>query len=249
MRGSIPVVVLALASAAALVLGCGGSDSGSPTQPTPAPTAGNIVRFDDGAGALREHEAAIRQLVETTSERVSSILALSGVTVNVIPSSSRAIGGYGVGGFTPTGSLVEIYIDPSFANLAQVLPDRVPRLTAHELHHAKRWRGPGYGRTLREAIVSEGLADHFAVELFGLPLPPWSEAFPRDDTARYLELARPELGSSSYDHDRWFFNASATLPRWTGYTLGYRVIESYKSSRPGTTAALLVSTPAADFGL
>jgi uncharacterized protein YjaZ len=249
MSGSIPVGVLALASAAALVLGCGGSDSGSPTQPTPAPSAGNIVRFDDSGGALREHEASIRQLIESTSERVSPMLTLSGVTINVIPSSSRAIGGYGVGGFTPTGSLVEIYIDPSFANLAQVLHDRVSRLTAHELHHAKRWRGPGYGRTLREAIVSEGLADHFSEEVFGPPVQPWSDAFPREDTARYFDVARPELGSSSYDHDRWFFNASATLPRWTGYTLGYRLIETYKSSRPGTTAALLVSTPATDFGL
>jgi hypothetical protein len=32
------------------------------------------------------------------------------------------------------------------------------------------FRGPGYGRTLLEAIASEGLADHFAVELLGVPV-------------------------------------------------------------------------------
>jgi uncharacterized protein YjaZ len=118
---------------------------------------------------------------------------------------------------------------------------------AHELHHVKRWRGPGYGRTLLEAMVSEGLADHFSIELLGAPVPPWSDAFPRDQTTQLLERARPEFDSTSYDHERWFFVASPTLPRWTGYTLGFRLVEAYQAAHMGATAADLVNTPAGAF--
>lgn len=238
------LAILALFMAGAGLGACGGSGGGSPTGPS---VAASIVRVDDPGGALREHETTIRELLESTAQQVSLALELSGVTIAVIPDRGRAIAGYGLGGFTPSGSLVEMYVDPSFPGLAQHLADRVPRLAAHELHHARRWRGPGYGRTLFDAIVSEGLADHFSVELLGEPPPPWSDAFPRDRTAHFFDLARPELDSSTYDHERWFFSASPTLPRWTGYTLGYRVVEAYKASRPGTTAAQLVTTPAEAF--
>jgi uncharacterized protein YjaZ len=78
-------------------------------------------------------------------------------------------------------------------------------------------------------------------------MPPWSDALPRDQTARFLELARPEFDSASYDHARWFFASSPSLPRWTGYTLGFRLVESYQASHPGATAAQLVNTPASAF--
>jgi hypothetical protein len=222
-------------------------DSGGGSSPSgPDTSAANEIRLSDPNGQLRGQEATIRELVTSTLDRVNGVLPLTGVTITVIADASRAIGGYGLGGFTPNANTVEIYVDPAFPSLAQLLPDRLPPLAAHELHHAKRFRGPGYGSTLLEAMVSEGLADHFSIELLGAPVPPWSDAFPIDETARYLDLARPELDSTSYDHDRWFFSASPQLPRWTGYTLGFRLVEAYQAEHPGT-AADLVNTPADAF--
>lgn len=224
---------------------CGGS---SPAQPSAASAvSSNQIRFDDPDGRLRSQEAAIREMLTTTLARVTQALPLDGVTISVSADASRAIGGYGVGGFTPDGRTVQLHVDPAFPEIAQLLPSRLPPMLAHELHHAKRWRGPGYGRTLLEAMVSEGLADRFSIELLGAPVPPWSDAFGRDETGIYLELARPELDSGSYSHERWFFVRSATLPRWTGYTLGYRLVEAYLAEHPGATAASLVNTPASAF--
>jgi Predicted Zn-dependent protease (DUF2268) len=223
---------------------CGGSGPTQGGSPSPAP---NEIRFNDAGGLLRAHEGAIRDLLSSSLTRVTAVLPLTDVTITVIPDPNRAIGGWGVGGFTPSGRVVEIYVDPGYPGLAQVLPARLPPLAAHELHHARRWRGPGYGRTLLEALVSEGLADHFSVELLGVPVPPWSDAFPRGETARYLDLARPELDSATYDHESWFFVGSAALPRWTGYTLGYRLVEAYQAGHGGPSAAQLVDTPASQF--
>jgi Predicted Zn-dependent protease (DUF2268) len=231
-------------AAATLLAACGGT---SPSGPDPAGPI--VVTFRDGGGQLLDLEAAIRDLLTSTAARVTAALPLTGVTISVVPDASRAIAGWGVGGFTPDARTVEIYVDPAFAGLAQLLPERLPPLAAHELHHAKRWSGPGYGRTLLEAMVSEGLADHFSVELLGAAEPPWSDAFPRDQTERYLQLARPELDSTAYDHERWFFGSSSTLPRWTGYTLGFRLVEAYQAGHPGATAAQLVNASATVFRL
>jgi uncharacterized protein YjaZ len=228
--------------ASLLAWACGGA---GPSAPTPQ-RAGAIV-VNDGAGLLRDHRATIEGTLVATLAAVNGALAVPDVTITVTPNASRAIGGYGIGGFTPSGSTVEIYVDASFPGLAAVLPDRLRFIASHELHHARRWRGPGYGRTLLAAMVSEGLADRFAVESLGAPPPPWSDAFPRSDTQALLDLARPELDSTSYDHDRWFFGASASPPRWTGYTLGYRLVEAYQAAHPGATAAQLVDAPAAQF--
>jgi GNAT superfamily N-acetyltransferase len=224
---------------------CGGSNPAQPSVPSAAST--NVIRFDDPDGRLRSQQAAIREMLTTTLARVTQALPLDGVTISVSADASRAIGGYGVGGFTPDGRTVQLHVDPAFPEIAQLLPSRLPPMLAHELHHAKRWRGPGYGRTLLEAMVSEGLADRFSIELLGAAVPPWSDAFARDETALYLDLARPELDSTSYSHERWFFVRSATLPRWTGYTLGYRLVEAYQTEHSGATAAQLVNTPASAF--
>ncbi|WP_309228112.1 DUF2268 domain-containing putative Zn-dependent protease [Kosakonia sp. S42] len=41
----------------------------------------------------------------------------------------------------------------------------IERMFAHELHHAARWSGPGYGFYLGEPLVSEELAGHFAIQV------------------------------------------------------------------------------------
>jgi uncharacterized protein YjaZ len=196
---------------------------------------------------LQQHEAALRSLTLTAAARVAAALPVQGVALAILPDARRAIAGYGIGGYTSGPGSVELVVDPAFPGLAGVLPDRVPILVAHELHHTVRWRGPGYGRTLLEALISEGLADRFAVELLGVPPQPWSDAFPRERGELLLALARPELEAPSYDHSRWFFVGDATLPRWAGYTLGYRLVEAYIARNPGSSAAGLVHTPAGAF--
>jgi uncharacterized protein YjaZ len=109
-----------------------------------------------------------------------------------------------------------------------------------------RWRGPSPYGTLLEALVFEGLADRFALELLGGAPPPWIEAFPEQQTDAYIERARPEL-DQFFDFEAWFFGIGSDLPRWTGYTLGYRLVGDYKAENPGSTAASLVHTPAEAF--
>lgn len=232
----------ALLSAVLLAAGC---DSRTPTEGG-GPSGSNSVVFNDPGGQLAALEPSFRALLGSTIETASRALPVTGVTIQVSPDAARSIPGYGLGGYTLNPFTIDIVADPAFPALAQVLPDRLPPLAAHELHHAIRWRGPGYGVTLLEAMVSEGLADHFAVELLGAAVPPWSRALSENSIQRYLDLARPELDSTTFDFGRWFFG-TAELPPWTGYTLGFRLVEDYMASHPGSTAAGLVNTSAQAF--
>jgi len=96
-------------------------------------------------------------------------------------------------------------------------------------------------------MVSEGLADHFGIGLTGSPLPPSCTAFPASETAVYLAEARPALDDPGYDHSAWFFGVGTDLPRWTGYTLGYRMVGDYLAAHPGSSAVSLAAAPAGAF--
>lgn len=70
--------------------------------------------------------------------------------------------------------MFSLTIDPANPNFAHSLRDGdLRRAVAHEAHRCMRMAGPGYGWSLGEALVSEGLAGHFASRLFDSPPAPW----------------------------------------------------------------------------
>lgn len=238
---SLPHPVFLLAGVALFATTCGNA----PT--TSTPTGPNRVVIADPAGRLGSLTGPIRTVVEHTRDRAAAALSLDGVTITVTADPAQAIGGWGVGGFTPNGSTVNLYVDPAYPSLAAVLDARLSQMVAHELHHAKRFRGPGYGSTLLEACVSEGLADRFAIELLGADVSPWSTALTAADLEAWLTRASAEFNRANYGHSAWFFGTSPDIPRWTGYAVGYHLVAEYQRSHPASTAVSLVNTPAAAF--
>jgi len=226
----------------ALVVLAGGAacDGSSPSRSDPPSSAASIVFADPQA--LAAHEEAITSLIRQTLDRTDRVMPVGFVRFQVTTTRRLVIPEWGMGGLTLGPNDVEIAVDPGFPGLAEALPEHLPQLVAHELHHCVRWQGLGYPyATLLEALATEGLADHFAVELLAAPIPPWSDAFAESETAFYLARARPELDSPTYDHPAWFLGARpADLPRWTGYTVGFRLVRDYLEGHPGATAAGLV---------
>lgn len=241
-----------LAWSVVLICGTGCGDSGS-TGPSASPGLASLpeatlVEILDPSGQFSDHHAAIRQLIDHALNDVRTVLPeLDPVRVTVAADAARSIPGYGMGGFAHGGERIEIVVHPGFPGLGQRLSARLPGIVAHEAHHIVRARGPGYGSTLFESMISEGLADHFSVELLGVPVPPWSMAFSAEDVPVYEARARPLFDSTSFDFEAWFFGVGSDLPAWVGYTLGYRYVAAYQSANPEESAARLVRTPADAF--
>ena len=153
----------------------------------------------------------------------------------VIRTGDEVMTGWGIGGCAPAPGQIQITLDP-----ARFAPEPFIRTLVHELHHLIRWDGPGYGKTLGEALVSEGLAGHFVLQVLGGKPDPWDAVAPSDGLTR---RAMNEWSRLAYDHAEWFFG-KGKVRRWSGYGLGHRLIAEYLSQNPDDDAATLALTPA-----
>jgi len=117
----------------------------------------------------------------------------------------------------------------------------LPYVLAHERHHSS-W---GYHHfvlkgdvspDLLSSLVNEGLADSFARQLFPQAQPIWIDALSPAEVARQwqeirLFLDNPDPGGDLYR--RFFFGDPALgTPVFTGYTLGFRIVQSYLTRHP-----------------
>jgi uncharacterized protein YjaZ len=199
------------------------------------------------AGGLSEaHRAEVAIQVRATFDRAASYVALQPVHIVVDTDLGNVIPEVGIGGFSPSATRVTISIDPMRADLDAVIQRALPPMLAHELHHAARHATVGYGATLLEAAVSEGLADHFSAELYGGPPPPWAIALGGQELAVWTEtlLAEPP---GAYDHAKWFYGTGGTVPRWTGYAVGYGLVGAFLDLNPSALPSRLVDEPASSF--
>lgn len=211
------------------------------------PSMGYALHVLTHRGELAPHEAAIRKIVEDTYRKVAALLTLAPVDIVVLDQPRSVIPETGLGGYAPNRNLLYVYADSRLEDFDEILEDELPSTLAHELHHCARWNTVGYGHTLLTAMVSEGLADHFDVEVTGREPLPWCTAFSASRLDALLERARPDLDNPAYDHDAWFFGAPAKkLPRWAGYSLGFRLVAD-RMERTGITASGLADAPAHEF--
>ncbi|BAI72040.1 hypothetical protein AZL_014020 [Azospirillum sp. B510] len=158
-----------------------------------------------------------------------------------------AIPELGIGGRTPRIGLASVALDPDNRDFSSNIDIPLKKMWAHELHHCARFATHGYSRHFEDALISEGLADHFAREIFGGEGELWNHALTNDQTPALFQRAKALLGSTRYDYNGWFFgDREADLPRWTGYTLGYRMISHYLERRGDMTAGGAHAVPSAD---
>lgn len=147
-----------------------------------------------------------------------------------------------MGGYAPNAHLMYIHLDPDCADLAPRLEVEIKSTPAHELHHCARWAARGYGTTLLEAVISEGLADHFDIEINGGEPKPWSIALRGAELANIQVKAQEEYTNETYNHGEWFYG-TGSIPRWAGYALGYALVDTH-IEKTGKKASALVGEDA-----
>jgi hypothetical protein len=194
----------------------------------------------------------LRGEVRETLERVDGLLQFdTDVAVEVVVDPARVIPDVGVGGSTDpvSGAVVVSLTSESPVGTERSLHDWLPAAVAHELDHSKRiLEGPGYGPSLGEAIVSEGLADTFSLHAFpSTPVPPWTEAVQPEDLDQLITLARARATTTDTDvlHAEWFFG-TGEIPRWAGYTIGTRWVDDYLATHPDVDIVDATVLPAHD---
>jgi hypothetical protein len=189
---------------------------------------------------------SIKRELQDALVTVSTHLTLDRLDVLVLP-GKWVIPEYGLTGRTEGKGRVTITVDPESAHLRDPeCPARLLGVLAHELHHVVRTRGPGYGMTLHESLVSEGLAQCFEEEV-GLPPPFYAVFLDAATLARVDAKAKEASPLLRYDHNAWYFGrfGDAEWPRYAGYSLGYAIVKAWLDEN-GVTAAASATVPAND---
>lgn len=236
-----------IASLAAILLaGCSGGGGGHVPGPTAA-AAPFALQIDPAVEQLAsaahvDVDAVVRQELVTVAAALRSPKA----TVALLVNPRATIPEVGVGGFTnPESGVVTVSIDPnSRIGIAQTLRVWLPLTLAHELDHSARiLGGPGYGNTLVETIVTEGIADEFSRSLHpDAPAIPWDNALKASQEHDLWATAQGQTTSFAL-HAEWFFG-TGRVPRWAGYTLGAHLVAAYRAKNAAVPWADVTRLPA-----
>lgn len=176
-----------------------------------------------------------RELIEKESTigigTISSLMPINDLQIRIVDDPLLVIPEIGMGGYNPNQHEVILSINADFPDLDNSLAQHFIPLLAHEIHHAKRRRSVSYGNTLLQAVVSEGLADHFSIEVSRIIPPPWSIALSGSELQSWIDKASNSW-NQPYNHSDWFFGTSPDIPRWAGYSIGFELVKNYLSDNP-----------------
>lgn len=201
----------------------------------------------ENAGSLSAHRGVIEDEVRQTLLNVRTLLAVSGVSIRVSPGPDYIIPEIGLGGRTNGTNEVHLTVDPNHPALAASLRAELQPLLAHELHHIARHRAFGFSANLLEAMVMEGLADHFSLEINRVEPPPWAGALDGNSLEFWIQQASVTWLAGAYDHDAWFFGTTTDIPRWAGYSIGFELVARYLEANAGAKPSHLAGEPATSF--
>ena len=200
-------------------------------------TAASIEYRIDDDGELSRLEGLIEQAFSKAVPIVTEELDAKDIDVIFLSEPNRVIRELGVSGSSYHPNRAYVYIDPEHEKLME---EDLFATLLHEIHHCMRWRDPGLGKPLGEAIIFEGLACLYEAEHTG-SAPIYASMSLSDE---HIEKAMSSLNIENYNRAEWFFG-NGSLECWFGYTLGYQLCKDY-SKRTGKSAAQLVHTDAAE---
>ncbi len=191
----------------------------------------------------------LKSIAKSVEFSIQKLLPIEDIDVVFYDNPEGTLKESGIGGYTPCANVIFFSLDPKNPNFKQGLKDELPFQLAHEINHAIRFRTPIVKETLFEAMISEGLADHFAMEITGRSTPPaWSTALTNRQKEELLKKATTEWNLPTYDHNAWFYGSEIKkIPRWTAYTLGYDLVSSYLQKNPKIKASKIISADASLF--
>ena len=151
----------------------------------------------------------------------------------------------GTSGVTGLDGIISVGFGPTRqVSTGTALTTRLPRTLAHEVDHSVRiLAGPGFGRSLLQQIISEGISSVFDEAAFPGTLNPWDRAISPGQECALWRKARPQLGYLGF-YDLWMFGGNG-VPHWTGFTIGYHIVKDYRDRNPTVSWPALTATSAA----
>jgi uncharacterized protein YjaZ len=107
---------------------------------------------------------------------------------------------------------------------------------AHEYHHSvwtTRHFDPTRPFNLIRYLVFEGRSDALARLAYPARRAPWTDALTPTQEAAVWKAMQPHLQTTSFPVMRSFiFGGNGHIPRWAGYTVGFRLVQAFLKRHP-----------------
>jgi hypothetical protein len=189
---------------------------------------------------------SLSQLVAGALNRINALLPGPPTVIVVqIGKPSQLIPQAGVNGFTSqaTGQIILQLGRTAQSSLAQTLHLWLPRDLAHEVNHSVRiLGGTGFGATLLQQTISEGIATAFDQAAFPGPPDPFAQAITPAQECTLWQKIKPQLGAANL-YNLWMFGGPG-VPHWTAFTIGYHIVNDYRNHHPNVGWAQLTAASA-----
>jgi len=183
---------------------------------------------------LQEKQYLIQRMIRTgfthSEEKLPSISSSRICVFYFGPDNPVRTRMKGVMAFAPGSNLFDLYVAP-----VEGWTEWVQYNVAHEYHHSA-WMGANpnhdpYGFTLLEYLVFEGRADNFASEVTKMR-GPWDHALSATQECELFTQITPLLKTTGPVLPEVMFGRGNKYPTWTGYTLGFAIVNSYVARHP-----------------
>ncbi len=206
----------------------------------------NTICFHRNTACVDSLRPLILDRIRLSVREIDEFIPFENVEIRVMVFPERTLPTKGMSGAAPNSEQIYILLDPDHPRLTTSLSEEMVATLAHEYHHTSRKRTIEFGSCLFDAIVSEGLAEHFVMEVTG-EQPPWATPVGEESFAYWRSEAEKGWFNADYDYLAWFIGLNSDIPRGTGYELGRRIIGEYLGAHPGERASTLASAPAKQF--
>jgi len=205
----------------------------------------NKITFNRNTKGVDSLKPLIISRIKLAVDSVSRLIEMKNVEFRVTVFPEPTMPHSGMSGVAPDTEHIYLLLNPRNENLTWGIREELIPTVVHEFHHTMRHRTEGYGKTLYEALISEGLAEHFTMELIGR-VPPWASGAGEMDFEYWLSLAKKIWFDSTYNYSAWFTGRDS-IPPGTGHRLGAWIVEKYLKANPQERASKLYDADAEIF--
>lgn len=152
----------------------------------------------------------------------------------------------GISATTGRDGVMSLVVDPTPAVASPLIETVI-----HEYHHHLRHGQvalDGSDGTLISRLVFEGLAEHFVMEVRGHTSAPWLGTASDDYLWSLWPKYQTVLKVRGRETSPYLFGDSTLgLPRWSGYAIGFLLVQRYRQIHPDASMSDLTLLPAAAF--
>jgi uncharacterized protein YjaZ len=130
-------------------------------------------------------------------------------------------------------ALATYYTMHLFINIDSYTRTYLKETIAHEWNHLVFYRHhPESQHTLRAHMAMEGLAEVFREEVMGGKPAPWALALTNKEAQKQFAVLRGKLNTEGMNLYREVFFKNKKYKRWTGYSIGYRIVKDFRKKHP-----------------